>query len=402
MTVTQLHPTGPDADRTVESGPPVDQSVVDPDPEPGGPSGEEAHPLPLVLADPATLLLAGNVRGDARLDKPFVASVRDHGVLVPIVAHRTADGDLSVLYGARRTLAAVEAGRREVPVYVVEVPEEEKAREVYRLVRQLTENDHRDPLREAERVTAYQQLSLLGSDGDGDRAAGAPAGRRCADRAGGGRLRGGRGGAGPFRSDVGARGGVDRVRRRCRGGGGVDRRGAYRPGPVRARRAAVAGPAGHRRRPGGGHRGAGSGGGAGGGPAAVRGADIGPAGAPAGGRRRRRADRRGARGLSGACRVPAGPGRVGGVAGRDRGVRVHGLAPARARRAARRADHRPDRRRADDGGGEGGAPGGHREQQGVGRGPAGAAAVAGRVPGSAGRAEGRSGVDRGDAGVMRA
>jgi ParB family chromosome partitioning protein len=81
---------------------------------------------------------------------------------VPIVAHRTTDGDLSVLYGGRRTLAAVEAGRATVPVYVVEVPDSEKAREIYRLVTQLAENDHRDPLRDAERVAAYQQLSLLG------------------------------------------------------------------------------------------------------------------------------------------------------------------------------------------------------------------------------------------------
>ena len=164
MTVTQLHPAGPDADtgRPADPEPSADQSLVDGVTEPDGPAPEEPHLLPLVLADPATLLLTTNVRADARLDKPFVASVRDHGVLVPIVAHRTADGELSVLYGARRTLAAVEAGRAQVPVYVVDVPEEGKAREVFRLVRQLVENDHRDPLRDGERVAAYQQLSLLG------------------------------------------------------------------------------------------------------------------------------------------------------------------------------------------------------------------------------------------------
>lgn len=164
MTVTQLHPAGPDADpgRPADPEPSPDQSIVDGIAEADSPVQDEAHLLPLVLVDPAALLLTTNVRADARLDKPFVASVRDHGVLVPIVAHRTADGELSVLYGARRTLAAVEAGRSQVPVYLVDVPEEGKAREVFRLFRQLVENDHRDPLRDGERVAAYQQLSLLG------------------------------------------------------------------------------------------------------------------------------------------------------------------------------------------------------------------------------------------------
>ena len=56
----------------------------------------------------------------------------------------------------------MEAGRPAVPVYVVDVPDLERAREIYRLVTQLTENDHRDPLHDVERVAAYQQLSLLG------------------------------------------------------------------------------------------------------------------------------------------------------------------------------------------------------------------------------------------------
>lgn len=153
MTVTEIHPT--------PAGQPGTDPAAEPEPAAAG-AADTGPPLPLVMADPAVLLLADNVRVDARLDKPFVASVRDHGVLVPIVAHRTTDGALRVLYGARRTLAAVEAGRPQVPVYVVDVPEEGKAREVFRLVRQLAENDHRDPLRDAERVAAFQQLSLLG------------------------------------------------------------------------------------------------------------------------------------------------------------------------------------------------------------------------------------------------
>lgn len=55
--------------------------------------------------DPATLLVDRNVRQDARLDREFLASIRDLGVLVPIVAVRVAEGSLRVRYGHRRTLA---------------------------------------------------------------------------------------------------------------------------------------------------------------------------------------------------------------------------------------------------------------------------------------------------------
>lgn len=42
--------------------------------------------------DPQTLLIADNVRDDAALDAHFLASVREHGVLQPITATRSADG----------------------------------------------------------------------------------------------------------------------------------------------------------------------------------------------------------------------------------------------------------------------------------------------------------------------
>jgi ParB family transcriptional regulator, chromosome partitioning protein len=42
--------------------------------------------------DPRTLLVDVNVRTDLQLDKQFVATIRDHGVLVPIVAIDTPDG----------------------------------------------------------------------------------------------------------------------------------------------------------------------------------------------------------------------------------------------------------------------------------------------------------------------
>ena len=131
-----------------------------PDAEPAAPDSVDA-PVDLLLIDPGVLVLDANVRADVQVDKQFVASVRDLGVLVPVVAHRAGD-ELRVLYGQRRTVAAVEAELRQVPVCVIDVPDGEKAREVWRIVAQLAENDDRTGLRAVERVAAHQQLSLLG------------------------------------------------------------------------------------------------------------------------------------------------------------------------------------------------------------------------------------------------
>ena len=65
----------------------------------------------LEMLDPATLTVDINVRKDAALTKEFVASIKEHGVLVPVVAHRKDDGTVHVLMGQRRTRAAVEAER---------------------------------------------------------------------------------------------------------------------------------------------------------------------------------------------------------------------------------------------------------------------------------------------------
>ena len=54
--------------------------------------------------DPATVVIGDNVRLGARMDKEFVASVRERGVLEPVLLYRAADGTLTVLAGQRRTL----------------------------------------------------------------------------------------------------------------------------------------------------------------------------------------------------------------------------------------------------------------------------------------------------------
>ncbi|WP_104168879.1 ParB/RepB/Spo0J family partition protein [Arthrobacter sp. SX1312] len=106
--------------------------------------------------NPTELTIDANVRADVRLDPEFLASIKQHGVLQPVVAHRTETG-VHVLYGQRRTLAAVEGALPTMPVYVVET-----LGEADRLVQQIIENDQRLALTDRDRTEAFHQLSLIG------------------------------------------------------------------------------------------------------------------------------------------------------------------------------------------------------------------------------------------------
>lgn len=113
----------------------------------------------LERVDPATLIVAANVRSDAALSREFVASIRTHGVLTPIRARRTEAGELAVIDGQRRALAACEAGLSLVPVVVADADADSEAA---RIIEQVTLNDQRAALTEADRIAAVAQLSLLG------------------------------------------------------------------------------------------------------------------------------------------------------------------------------------------------------------------------------------------------
>lgn len=109
--------------------------------------------------DPNTLIVDTNVRDDADLDAQFVASIKEHGVLVPIVAVRGQDGQLLVRYGQRRTLAAREAGQQTVPVYVRSTSGgDDTAQLVQRVAGQIVENDHRRDLTTVQRAKGIQQM----------------------------------------------------------------------------------------------------------------------------------------------------------------------------------------------------------------------------------------------------
>lgn len=114
---------------------------------------------------PGTLLLERNIR-ESKPSPELVQSVADLGVLEPITAVLNADGGLLVRFGHRRVLAAIEAKRDTVPVYVAGVDDTAAAAEVDRVIRQRDENTHRENLTAAEEVGVVEQLVAFGLSAD--------------------------------------------------------------------------------------------------------------------------------------------------------------------------------------------------------------------------------------------
>ncbi|MFJ4172503.1 ParB/RepB/Spo0J family partition protein [Microbacterium sp. NPDC089696] len=82
----------------------------------------------------------------------LVHSVREFGVLQPVVVRRNGDGDYELIMGERRTRAAREAGLDAIPAIVRETADEDLLRDA------LLENLHRSELNPLEEASAYQQL----------------------------------------------------------------------------------------------------------------------------------------------------------------------------------------------------------------------------------------------------
>ncbi|MBW8025313.1 ParB/RepB/Spo0J family partition protein [Clavibacter michiganensis subsp. michiganensis] len=123
---------------------------------------------------PKSLVFGTNVRLDEKIDRTFVSSIKQHGVLTPISVTEDEDGTMTVLLGNRRTRAALEAGLATIPAYVIPV----LPGEAERIVDQIVENDQRAGLDPAEHAHAYQQLALIGMSADGiRRKTNAPKGR---------------------------------------------------------------------------------------------------------------------------------------------------------------------------------------------------------------------------------
>lgn len=114
-------------------------------------------PATLEYLAPEDLLVDLNIRTDLHLTPDFIASIRELGVLVPVVALRCHDG-IRVRAGNRRTVAAIEAGLARIPVMVLDDTDVDTER----IVEQLAENTQRAPLTSADILSAVEQLSLLG------------------------------------------------------------------------------------------------------------------------------------------------------------------------------------------------------------------------------------------------
>ncbi|MFJ4268377.1 ParB/RepB/Spo0J family partition protein [Paenarthrobacter nicotinovorans] len=111
----------------------------------------------LEMLDPTTLIVDVNVRKDAALTPEFVASIKEHGVIEPVIAHRNEDGTVHIRMGQRRTLGAVEAQCPLIPVMITA-----SAEEAERIVSQVVENIQRAAMTDADEADAYHQLSLIG------------------------------------------------------------------------------------------------------------------------------------------------------------------------------------------------------------------------------------------------
>lgn len=115
--------------------------------------------------DPATLEIGENVRDEATLDKSFLASIAENGVLTPITAVRSAENAdvIRVRNGQMRTLAARELGLASVPVYVLPSSAADASEEtIERIVHQIVTNDQVKAITEAQRARGIQQMLNAG------------------------------------------------------------------------------------------------------------------------------------------------------------------------------------------------------------------------------------------------
>jgi ParB family chromosome partitioning protein len=82
----------------------------------------------------------------------LVHSVREFGVLQPVVVRDVGDGTYELIMGERRTRAAREAGLESIPAVIRDTADEHLLRDA------LLENLHRSELNPLEEASAYQQL----------------------------------------------------------------------------------------------------------------------------------------------------------------------------------------------------------------------------------------------------
>lgn len=103
-----------------------------------------------------------NVRQNVGDVSELADSIREQGVLEPLVARRVSADSYEVIIGSRRLTAAEQVGLLSVPVIVQDISD------VDATVRSLVENIQRGDLSLEERVEAYQRLSDMDPDRFGE------------------------------------------------------------------------------------------------------------------------------------------------------------------------------------------------------------------------------------------
>ncbi len=91
-------------------------------------------------------------RFDEEAMASLAASIKELGVLQPVLVRELAEGQFELIAGERRWRAAKRAGRQTMPVLV------QQANDLQSLEQALVENLHRQDLNPIEEATAYQQL----------------------------------------------------------------------------------------------------------------------------------------------------------------------------------------------------------------------------------------------------
>lgn len=123
--------------------------------EPSGPELVEVPGARLVYVDPYAIVpnpRQPRTHFDADDLAELVHSVREFGVLQPVIVRDVGDGTYELIMGERRTRAAREAGLTSIPAVIRDTADEHLLRDA------LLENLHRSELNPLEEASAYQQL----------------------------------------------------------------------------------------------------------------------------------------------------------------------------------------------------------------------------------------------------
>lgn len=114
----------------------------------------QAMELPIEQVVPSPI----NVRREVGDVSELAASIREQGILEPLVVRPTQDGNYEVIIGSRRLASAKEIGLAVVPVVVQQISDADA------IVRSLVENLQRGDLSLEDRVEAYKRLQNIDAD----------------------------------------------------------------------------------------------------------------------------------------------------------------------------------------------------------------------------------------------